>query len=572
MHFTSSKRRISASIALVAYSLTIPASIYGQGVTVGSSSLFDTVDYGDTFTGTDDGGNPDRPYVPAIQPPAAYIVEQTFGKPSVSFSGASFSFASDQQPAAPGFVAGANAYPTGITNASGAGSNTGFTQTGGAVDYGLPYSGIRDEYWVQVDAVQNPDRVDISSGAGVGIFAPDSLSVFFRGDGSGNASLFNGATDTPIQSIIPGFDTGITGSGAWHNYAVRYDMPDNEIEIYVDEVSKGTINLGTFAGGIYSGFSNAFVGAGGAGGDRTWTDNFQVGGIGPSAPVPVPHPDPGNLPGLPSSLVSFWDFNEAAGPVAGRTLNFAYDRQGNKDGTFLGTVERTAGIVGLGAAQFNDLNGDAISVGTDFNLSGMGGITVEAIITTDWDGNDQAEFFRKEDGNDRILFSFQAGGNIGGPQLVGTAGTPGISLGLNTGGYGELDVAFDGIGDRPTLAEVADGNPHHFVATYNPVTGVKEIWMDGVLIGFFDVGDNVALTTGGAADARIGASGGGEPFDGKIDELAIYNAALTPAEIAEHLANVNGGAPNYFDIIPEPGSATLLLLCILGLGMRRRRG
>lgn len=266
------------ALALSASLLACLQSTEAAGVAVGSSSLIGSLDYSDTFTGTDDGGAADRPYVPAVQPAAAYVVESTYGNPAISFQGASFSFASDFQPGAPGFVAGANPYPTGITNASGAGSGTGFTQTGGAVDYGIAY-GLRDEYIVQFDAVQTTDRIDISSGATLGIFGTSSLSVFFRGDGSGNASLFNGTTDTAIQGIIPGFNTGISGAGIWYNYAARYDITDQEIELFVDEVSLAVIDLTTFAGGIYGGFSNGVVGAGGSGGDRTWTDNFQVGAI-----------------------------------------------------------------------------------------------------------------------------------------------------------------------------------------------------------------------------------------------------------------------------------------------------
>ena len=253
----------------------------GAGVTVGGSSLIGTYDYSDTFTGTADGGRPDRPYVPAVQPPSAYVVENTYGHPSTSFNiGVGFSFAADG-PGAPGLVDGSPNYP----GTSGAGSVSGFTQTGGSVDYGVSY-GFRNQYIVQVDAVQSGDRIDISSGGGVGIFAPNSLSVFFRGDGSGNASLFNGTIDTPIQSLIPGFSTGITGGGHWMNYAVRYDQVNQDIEIYVNEVSRGIIDLNTFAGGIYANFSSEFVGAGGGlggGENRTWTDNFQVG-----AAVPEP--------------------------------------------------------------------------------------------------------------------------------------------------------------------------------------------------------------------------------------------------------------------------------------------
>lgn len=262
--------RIATGLHLLPVLLVSAAPLHGAGVSVGSSSLISVLDYSDTFTQTEQGGRPDRPSTPAAQPAPAYVVENTYGKPSISFGPVgAFSFASDGA----GLVDGTPKYPGG----SGAGSILGITQTGGGVDYGLPY-GLRGSYVVQVDAVQVGDRIDISSGASIGIFGGNSLSVFFRGTGGG-ASLFNGTTDT----AIPGINTGIT-AGQWYNYAVHYDMDGKRLELYVNQSSVGVVDLNTFAGGIYANFSNAFVGAGAglAGGeDRTWTDNFQVG-----APVP----------------------------------------------------------------------------------------------------------------------------------------------------------------------------------------------------------------------------------------------------------------------------------------------
>lgn len=257
---------------------TAALPLHAAGVAVGGSSLIALLDFSDTFTQTDQGGRPDRPSTAAVQPAPAYVVENSYGNPSVSFNiGGGFSFASDTA----GLINGVPAYP----GSSGAGSATGITQTGSGVDYGLPY-GLRSSYVVQFDAVQVADRIDISSGSAAGIFAGSSLSVFFRGDGSGNASLFNGTVDTSIRTSYPLFNTGITGAGQWTNYAVRFDQPGQKIELYVNQISRGIIDLATFAGGAYANYSNAWVGGGaglGAGENRTWTDNFQVGAAVPEA-------------------------------------------------------------------------------------------------------------------------------------------------------------------------------------------------------------------------------------------------------------------------------------------------
>ena len=302
-------RRLAVAVVLASVAVAAPGAHAvvltgdgGRGVPVGQSSLIGPLDYSDTFTGTDSGGQADRPYQAAIQPAAAYVVENTYGNPAASFTQnranntlntPNFSFAAGSTPGSMGLVQG-NAESQFPGN-SGAGSATGYTQTGGGVDYGIPY-GLRDEYIVQVDATTVQDRIDITTAPAPGsIFQANSLSVFFRGQNTGanagNISLFsvvNGVnTDTPLRGA-PGFenlDTGLAGSRQWHNYAVRFDRLGNEIELFVDERSLGVVDLTTFAGGVYANFSNGAVGAGGSpgAGDRVWTDNFQVG-----APVPEP--------------------------------------------------------------------------------------------------------------------------------------------------------------------------------------------------------------------------------------------------------------------------------------------
>jgi hypothetical protein len=118
------------------------------------------------------------------------------------------------------------------------------------------------------------------------------------------------------------------------------------------------------------------------------------------------------------------------------------------------------------------------------------------------------EICRKEDGNNRILFSFQHNGTI-------------LSLGLNVGKYVECDAPI-----RP--GQVADGRWHFCAATFD---GKKmRVYLDGKQIASLDRPG--AIKAGGRAPLCIGSNNGTECFQGVIDDLRIYSEALNAKQIA----------------------------------------
>ncbi|MBI4325434.1 MAG: hypothetical protein HY674_09235, partial [Chloroflexi bacterium] len=178
--------------------------------------------------------------------------------------------------------------------------DTGLAQSGGG-DFSFTY-GLRDSYVVQVDAIIPTDRLVITSlpNAGGGIFGADKLSVFFRRDstagephsafpetGLPGIGVYNGAKETALMDAGTGslLLTGVDDDN-WHNYAVHFDQPNHELQLYVDGALKATLDLATFAGGIYQNYSNGAVGLGGARG-VFWMDNFQVGEPELAVPPPV---------------------------------------------------------------------------------------------------------------------------------------------------------------------------------------------------------------------------------------------------------------------------------------------
>jgi hypothetical protein len=256
--------------AFVAAAATITSQ--GAGIVVGGSSLIGDLDYSDSFTIGPGAGSAARQAYAAQGfplPAGVEVMENSHGNASVSWPTDAWSIATDSAVNPGGF-----GYPGG----SGAGTADGFTQRGGGGDWSIPYA-LRNEFVVQSDFIQLPDRVDFTIGAtGGNIFGAGNISIFFRTTGHASfpeIGIFNGTSETNT-----GLTSGIAGANAWNNYALRVDVPNDLIEVYVNEVSRGIIDLNTIGGGAYDNIlNNNFVGIGGAGADRLWSDNFQVGGV-----------------------------------------------------------------------------------------------------------------------------------------------------------------------------------------------------------------------------------------------------------------------------------------------------
>jgi hypothetical protein len=260
--------------------------------------------------------------------------------------------------------------------------------------------------------------------------------------------------------------------------------------------------------------------------------------------------------------VCYWPFDDA---MAGSAS--AADVVGGLSATLGSGATPVPGLVGLGAVRFDNTGsaqatiagGTGDKVGTGL-LAMAEGITLEAVIVSAWSGRfgDYDEIYRKEDGDARVLLSFQHDGkNLGEYTEPAVPAGPCLSFGLHLAGrgYRELDMPLDGRDGRPTLAEITDGKPHHVVATYDSFTGRKAIFIDGRLRFSHDYPVGTLVRSGGPAAAEIGNTRGGEPFSGVIDEFAIYDFALTPEEIQEHHARVLAGDTYFGTEPPAPGTS-----------------
>jgi hypothetical protein len=146
----------------------------------------------------------------------------------------------------------------------------------------------------------------------------------------------------------------------------------------------------------------------------------------------------------------------------------------------------------------------------------------------------------------------------------------------NTPGVG---VAFSNNGAFHTDSSAEFATPDvdytewtHVVTTFTP--GERfQVFVNGQFIGEAVDDDISGVAAGyqlddslytGPADMWIGQQFNGNDdwtFRGFIDEVAIYNYALSPAQIAAH----------YSAAVPEPGTATIAMVAVGAIGVLARR-
>ncbi|MFT6618900.1 MAG: hypothetical protein ACJASX_001796 [Limisphaerales bacterium] len=255
---------------------------------------------------------------------------------------------------------------------------------------------------------------------------------------------------------------------------------------------------------------------------------------------------------LGDNPIVYYEFDETSGSTAANSATTG--------ATYDGTFNTTGGAISVGQSSFAqggtayDFGGGFIGAASALTTS-LPEWTVEAWINYDPAKSSASNFLSNDQGgwNNDILIGIGA--------ESGNVGVPGGSVGaIQQGSPGTTRDAAGGL--------LGANAWHHVVLTGSTTAGEMAVYIDGVLAG-----SDIALVNGvtfngadgiGTANLTIGAARpnssdpGYRPYDGLLDELAIYDSVLTPVQISAH-AN-----------IPEPGSTLLLILGSVML-MRRRR-
>ena len=229
-------------------------------------------------------------------------------------------------------------------------------------------------------------------------------------------------------------------------------------------------------------------------------------------------------PLCPAEMTHYWKLDDAGSPYE--------DSIGDNDATCTNCPTATTGIVN-GAQDF-DGSSDEVDVSDDG--------------TFDWGVDDSfsIEYWMNT--------TTCAGNKV-------TVGRDDGSLHWWTGGHGDThsagfqlrDSTRAGIFIAGTTA-VDDGQWHHVVCVRNGSSDTNRIYIDGTEENSdtYDYAHDFASST----ELNIGyiTCGGHYNFDGKIDEVALYDKALTPSEVEQHYNNGLNGL-GYCDGITKPGDA-----------------
>src|SRR3989344_4707522 len=217
-----------------------------------------------------------------------------------------------------------------------------------------------------------------------------------------------------------------------------------------------------------------------------------------------------------SGLVGYWNLDEGPGTTAADSSG-----SGNT-GTLTNGPTWTTGKVGSGALSFDGVN-DGVNLGTPNSLNITGAVTVSAWIN-----------YRTASLHEAIAVHADGGADFGGQQYMLTMrSSTAVGFAVNNGTA--LLISSNGT--------VSPNTWYHVVGTYNGVDTTK-LYINGVqtdsdISAGFGALNNIPTQKIGIGAAIQNNRG---YLDGLLDEVRVYNRALSASEVTE-LYNYTGGTP-----------------------------
>jgi Concanavalin A-like lectin/glucanases superfamily len=207
---------------------------------------------------------------------------------------------------------------------------------------------------------------------------------------------------------------------------------------------------------------------------------------------------------LTSGLVSYWKLDDAS-----RTS--IVDSVGSNAGTWIGTLGSQWGTGKInGAGSFN---------GTDNYISNFG-TSISPV------------------GSSRSICAWLKTASTSRGGLVNTRAAGGFGIDINRTASGYLSYGHAGASTLDLPAGITVGVWYYGCATYNVSTSTAALYLNGAPLGTMT---SFGAEQAGTNNGQIGAEAGFD-FKGNIDEVGIWNRALTPTEIST-LYNAGAGNP-----------------------------
>lgn len=216
--------------------------------------------------------------------------------------------------------------------------------------------------------------------------------------------------------------------------------------------------------------------------------------------------------GLGTNLEGYWKFDESSGNAS--------DSSGNSNTlTNVNTTAYAAGKIRNGA-DFESTSTNYFEI-ADGSQTGL-----------DITGDIGASFWVKPESTlgistQRVLFGkFTSFGNQRSYSLRyrNESGTLRLILLINDDGYSSEDYIWNQTLNTATW--------YHVVVTWKASTSTAELWVDNTSIGT-QSGAKTSIHSGTAPFTVAAVNSGGDPFDGVIDELAIYSRLLNDGDVSK---------------------------------------
>ncbi len=243
---------------------------------------------------------------------------------------------------------------------------------------------------------------------------------------------------------------------------------------------------------------------------------------------------------IKEGLLVHWTFDDVSGAVA-------VDKSGNgRDGALVNDPQWVAGKV-KGALDFAGNGDHVVAENAASYMDGLNALTIALWINSDVTGTDSGFIiFHDPSGNDTRDIRYDAAGSAGG-------GTSVIKYGIPCTGGGEEDES---------SSNVQTTDWQHIALTWTSGLGLS-LYINGVLdTPQFDDPAQTGATTG-LSKVIVGKGGKDEgasaSWDGLIDEVRIYNRALSSDDIVE-LVEWTGGVSAAAAPSPAEAGQTVTLI------------